>query len=166
MVLGEVTKKLKGKMLRGKEVPTVTIEWDGMPDVGGWEEGGFEPKELKDHLFNRDKEGAWRLDVALAPVDEDEDNVSDNDGESLDSDSADNDNDSSSNNCYDGSISTDSKTRVTVARVTVTAMMKKVIMSDKFGNINDTFWLHNMIGNYQFFTLFAHYSWLLVFDMT
>ena len=68
---GKVTKKLKGKMLRGKEVPTVMIEWDGMPDVGGWEEGGFEPKELKDHLFNRDKEGAWILDVALAPVDKD-----------------------------------------------------------------------------------------------
>ena len=105
---GKVTKKLKGKMLRGKEVPTVMIEWDGMPDVGGWEEGGFEPKELKDHLFNRDKEGAWRLDVALAPVDEDEDNVSDNDGESLDSDSADNGNDSSSDNGSEVSISTDS----------------------------------------------------------
>ena len=39
---GKVTKKLKGRMLRGKEVPTVMIEWDGMPDVGGCEEGGFE----------------------------------------------------------------------------------------------------------------------------
>ena len=84
------------------------IEWDGMPDVGDWEEGRFEPKELKDHLFNRDKEGAWRLDVTLAPVHEDENNVSDNDGESLDSDSADNDNDSSSDNGSDVSISTDS----------------------------------------------------------
>ena len=97
-------------------------------------------------MFNRDKEGAWRLDVALAPVDEDTDNVSDDNGESLDSDSADNGNDSSSDNGSEVSISTDSKTRVTVARVTVTAMMKKVIMSDKFGNINDTFWLHNMVG--------------------
>ena len=105
---GKVAKKLKGKMLRGREVPTVKIEWDEMPDVNGWEEGGFEPKELKDHVFNWDKEGAWRLDVASAPVDEDEDYVSDDDGASLDSDSADNDNDSGSDNGSEVSISTDS----------------------------------------------------------
>ena len=105
---GKVTKKLKGKMLGGKEVSTVTIEWDGVPDVGGWEEGGFEPKDLKDHLFNWDKEGAWRLDVALAPVDKDEDNVSDDDGGSLDSDSTDNDNVSSSDNGSEVSSSANS----------------------------------------------------------
>ena len=75
---GKVTKKLKGKILRGKEIQLVMIIRDG-----GQEEGGFEPKELKDHLFNRDKEGAWRLNVVLAPVDEDEENVSDDDEEFL-----------------------------------------------------------------------------------
>ena len=105
---GKVTQKLKGKMLRGKDFPTVMIEWDGMPDVGGWEEGGFEHKELKDHLFNWDKEGAWRLDVALAPVDEDEDNASDDDGDDIDADDTNNDSDSNSDGGSEVSLSSDS----------------------------------------------------------
>ena len=79
-----------------------------MPDAGGWEEGGFEPEELNDHLFNRDTEGAWRLYVALVPVDKAKDNISDDEGESLDSDIVDDDNASSSDSVSEVSISTDS----------------------------------------------------------
>ena len=66
---GDTTEKLKGKMLWGKDVSTLIIEWDGIPDTDGWEEGGFEPIELNHSLFNWDTKRAWRLDVALSPVD-------------------------------------------------------------------------------------------------
>ena len=45
--------------------PEVNVEWDGIEDVSGWENGGTSPQIMKDCRFNKDKEGAWRTDVDL-----------------------------------------------------------------------------------------------------
>ena len=49
------------KVPNGKARDTkVMVEWDGMADGSGWEEGGKLLQVLKRHLWNKDKEGAWR----------------------------------------------------------------------------------------------------------
>ena len=45
--------------------PTVVVEWDGMSDVEGWEEKRESTQVLKRHLWNKDKEGAWRMDIKV-----------------------------------------------------------------------------------------------------
>ena len=68
--------------------------------MGGWEDRGLGPTELKEHLFNRDKEGAWRLEVALAPIwgeDDDEEESGSEDDES-DGESIFNNNESAGDN--------------------------------------------------------------------
>ena len=47
--------------------PTVVVEWDGMPDVTGWENKCESVQVLKRHLWNKDKEGAWRMDIDVEP---------------------------------------------------------------------------------------------------
>ena len=99
---GKVKSRLNAEMLWGKEIPTVMVDWDAIPDVGGWEDRRLGPTELKERLFNRDKEGAWRLDVALAPIWDKEDDKEESgskddksDDESIfDDNKSDNDNDS------------------------------------------------------------------------
>ena len=46
---------------------TVMVQCDGMADVSGWEEGGNLSQVLKRHLWNKDKEGAWRLNIGVVP---------------------------------------------------------------------------------------------------
>ena len=65
---GRVEGKVKGRMLKNQEVPTVMIQWNGIPDITRWENRGPHGGELSENLFNRDKEGALRLDVDLAPI--------------------------------------------------------------------------------------------------
>ena len=89
--------------MREKGPSILLTAWDGMPDLGDWEEGRFKHKELKDHMFNQDREGAWGLDVDLSPVDKD--NISDNDGDHINSDSTNNDSGSDSNNTNGCTIS-------------------------------------------------------------
>ena len=56
------------------------IEWDGCPDIQGWEKGGEgPPQELKDSLFNKDRKNAWRIDVGVELCPE-ENKGSDGDG--------------------------------------------------------------------------------------
>ena len=39
------------------------FNWDGMPDVKGWEESREIAQRLLPSLYNNYKEGAWRMDV-------------------------------------------------------------------------------------------------------
>ena len=52
--------KLVLKDLRQK---FVIVNWDGMLDVKGWEDSRESAKRLLSRLYNKDKEGAWRMDV-------------------------------------------------------------------------------------------------------
>ena len=69
MLDGKETKVLRwcqGKVkhaIEGQHFPTVMVEWDKMEDVAGWEKGGEAEQVLKDHLYNKDKQGTWRRDV-------------------------------------------------------------------------------------------------------
>ena len=55
---GQVTQERKNQ-----EFPTVVVKWDKCEDIKGWERGGVGDQVLKDHLYNKDKKNAWRLDV-------------------------------------------------------------------------------------------------------
>ena len=39
------------------------VNWDGMPDVKGWEDSRESAQRLLPILYNKDKQGAWRMDV-------------------------------------------------------------------------------------------------------
>ena len=41
----------------------VIVKWDGMPDVKGWEYSRENSQQLLSSLYNKNKEGAWRMDV-------------------------------------------------------------------------------------------------------
>ncbi len=70
--------------------PSVVVEWDGMPDVTGWENKCDGVQILKHHLWNKDKEGAWRMDIDVEPCEAYEsDSDSDNDSSSDDDNSSD-----------------------------------------------------------------------------
>ena len=43
--------------------PFVIFNWDGMPDVKGWEDSRESSQRLLPSLYIKDKEGAWRMDV-------------------------------------------------------------------------------------------------------
>ena len=62
----EVMRWCQGQVIKerkNQEFPTVVVKWDKCEDIKGWERGGVEDQVLKDHLYNKDKENAWRLDV-------------------------------------------------------------------------------------------------------
>ena len=60
---------------------TVMVQWDGMADVSGWEDGGNQSQVLKRHLWNKDKEGAWRLDIGVVPCPAYDSDDNESDGE-------------------------------------------------------------------------------------
>ena len=39
------------------------VKWDGIPDVEDWEDSRESAQRLLPSLYNKDKEGAWRMDV-------------------------------------------------------------------------------------------------------
>ena len=39
------------------------VNWDGMPDVKGWEDIRESAQRLMPSLYNKYKEGAWRMNV-------------------------------------------------------------------------------------------------------
>jgi len=85
---------------------TVMVQWDGMADVSGWEEGGNLSQVLKRHLWNKDKEGAWRLDISVVPCPAYESDNNESDGkDSCDTDVDESDIDESE---YDSDCSSDS----------------------------------------------------------
>ena len=50
-------------VLKDSRQPLVIVNWDGMPDVKGWEDSRESAQRLLPSLYNKDKEGAWRMDV-------------------------------------------------------------------------------------------------------
>jgi hypothetical protein len=74
------------KVLPEKAKPTVVVLWDPMPDVNGKEDLSDETQQVLAHRkWNRDVEGAWRMDINVEIVEntEEHDEVMDlnNDGE-------------------------------------------------------------------------------------
>ena len=59
------------KILTEKTKPTVVVRWDQMPDVEGKEDLSDETQqELPQHKWNKDVEGAWRLDINVGFVED------------------------------------------------------------------------------------------------
>ena len=50
-------------MLKNSRQPITIVNWDGMPDVKGWEDCRESAQGLFPSLYKKDKEGAWRMDV-------------------------------------------------------------------------------------------------------
>ena len=59
------------KILTEKTKPTVVVRWDPMPDVDGKENSIEETQqELPQRKWNKDVEGAWRLDINVGFVED------------------------------------------------------------------------------------------------
>ena len=59
------------KILMEKTKPTVVVQWDPMPDVHGKENSIEETQqELPQRKWNKNVEGAWRLDINVGFVEE------------------------------------------------------------------------------------------------
>ena len=56
---GEVTKVISEKP------PSVEVLWDGTPDILGSEQPSTSTQKLLPTKFNKDKEGAWRMDMDI-----------------------------------------------------------------------------------------------------
>ena len=41
------------------------VKWDKMSHIKGWEKRDDEDQVLWNHLYNKDKKGAWRIDVSI-----------------------------------------------------------------------------------------------------
>ena len=50
-------------VLKDSRQPFVIVNWDGMPDVKGWEDIRESAQQLFPSIYNKDEEGAWRMDV-------------------------------------------------------------------------------------------------------
>ena len=68
---------------------TVVVEWDPTPDIEGSEDRSESDQVLKPKLWNKEKErhGAWRMDLDISPCDDDDNKDRDMDGHYSDSDS-------------------------------------------------------------------------------
>ena len=64
-------------VLKDWRQPLVIVNLNGMPDVEGWEDIRESSQQLLSILYNKDKKGAWRMDVNVELC---EDYDSDNDG--------------------------------------------------------------------------------------
>ena len=59
------------KILMEKTKPTVVVRWDPMPDVEGKENSIEETQqELPRHKWNKDVEGAWRMDINVGFIED------------------------------------------------------------------------------------------------
>ncbi len=60
-----------------KVKPTVVVRWDPMPDVKGKENLSNETQQvLPPRKWNKDVEGAWRMDINVGIVEDDEEHES------------------------------------------------------------------------------------------
>ena len=50
-------------VLKDSRQPFVIVNWYGMSDVKGWEDIRESAQQLLPSLYNKDKKGAWRMDV-------------------------------------------------------------------------------------------------------
>ena len=51
---------------------TVEVEWDATPDIEGSEESHMSDQVLKPKLWNKERKGAWQMDLDIAPCDGDD----------------------------------------------------------------------------------------------
>ena len=59
------------KILTEKTKPNVVVRWDPMPDVEGKENSIKETQqELPRHKWNKDVEGAWRMDINVGFIED------------------------------------------------------------------------------------------------
>ncbi len=59
------------KILMEKTKPTVVVRWDPMPNVKGKENSIEETQqELPRHKWNKDVEGAWRMDINVGFIED------------------------------------------------------------------------------------------------
>ncbi len=54
----------------GRQMPTVHVLWDPMPDVEGLEESSEMNAILLPSKWKKEKEGVWRMDVDITVQDE------------------------------------------------------------------------------------------------
>ena len=69
MVDSSVTSRLcEGEVLcvvEGAKDPTVEVEWDPLLDVAGYKDSQVIIQRLLPSLWNKDKEGGWRMNVEI-----------------------------------------------------------------------------------------------------
>ena len=53
------------EVIKNVKKPLVMVEWDGMPDVEGFEESYKSKVELVESKWNKDYNGAWRKDLDI-----------------------------------------------------------------------------------------------------
>ena len=53
--------------------PIVEVLWDGTPDIQGSEDPSTSDQKLLPTKFNKDKEGAWRMDMDIELEDDSDD---------------------------------------------------------------------------------------------
>jgi hypothetical protein len=96
------------KGLTEKAKPMVVVHWDSMPDVEGKENLSNETQQvLPPHKWNKDIEGAWRMDINVGIVEDDEEHESIcHDGPDLNANS--NGSGSESKTDHDSEVETDS----------------------------------------------------------
>ncbi len=96
------------KVLTEKAKPTVVVRWDPMPDVEGKENLSDETQQvLPPRKWNKNVEGAWRMDINVGIVEDDEEHESIcHDGPDLNVDS--NGSGSESETDHDSEVETDS----------------------------------------------------------
>ena len=67
-------------VLKYSRQPSVIVNLDGMPDVKGWEDRCESAQRLLLSLYNKGKEGAWRMDVNFELCDDYDSDNDDCDG--------------------------------------------------------------------------------------
>ena len=50
-------------VLKDSRQPFVIVNWDVMTDVKGWQDSCKSAQRLLPSMYNKDKEGSWRMDV-------------------------------------------------------------------------------------------------------
>ena len=58
-------------IVKAKNPPTVKVLWDPTPDIAGFEQSKVGDQKLLPSLWNKDKAGAWRMDVNIVSEQED-----------------------------------------------------------------------------------------------
>ena len=89
-------------VVEGSRDPAVEVEWDAMPDVAGFEDSQVSNQRLLPSLWNKDKDGGWRMDVEIDLIEDEVD--SDSESENEDEGEGESDvemNDDDDDDCYD-----------------------------------------------------------------
>ena len=83
----------------------MNVNWDGMTDVKGWEDSRESAQQILPSMYNKDKEGAWRMDVNVElceAYDSDNDDCDGSDDESNSDDNVMSEEEDDSDNSKEG----------------------------------------------------------------